>query len=140
MALVTGALSFVAFALLTIPDRIGDAAAQGASAFKLGSHLSRTPANIGAAEPNGDFSEATIEAATPPPAARLASRGDDFPRRGFSPPLDRPAPMALPVPPPPPNISPPVEQPAPQAPPVPPPDPAAEIPPPAPTDAAPPVP
>jgi hypothetical protein len=88
-ALVLGALSFVGFALLAIPDRIGDEAS--APNVKLGNAFSRNPST----QPNADFTESDeSEAPAPTPATRLASRGNNqFPKRGFTPPLDRPAPV-----------------------------------------------
>jgi hypothetical protein len=127
VALVLGAFSFVGFAVLAIPDRIGDGAS--APKVKLGNAFSRNPSTL---QPNADFSESDeTEAPAPPPPTRLASRGNnEFPKRGFTPPLDRPAPTE--------------QAPAPQLvpPPVPPaPSPAAPEPPPAPpTPPAPPVP
>src|SRR5690349_7338661 len=83
-ALVLGALSFVGFALLAIPDRIGDGAATSAPSLKLGNHFSRTPSSV---EPSSDFSESSATDSPPPsPATRLASRNDgEFPKRGFTP-------------------------------------------------------
>ncbi|HKY38117.1 MAG TPA: hypothetical protein VJN18_19375 [Polyangiaceae bacterium] len=127
-ALVLGALSFVGFALLAIPDRIGDGAASGTPSLKLGNRFSRSPSSV---EPSADFSDDGATDSPPPsPATRLASRGNgEFPKRGFTPPLDRPAPAAVP---PQPQLSPPpvpAEPPAaaePQAPPPAPPPPAPE--------------
>jgi hypothetical protein len=139
-ALVLGALSFVGFALLAIPERIGDPATASKPALKLGNAFSRNPSTV---EPSTDFSENDAsEAPAPPPATRLASRGNtEYPKRGFTPPLDRPATPAQPaalVPPPVPAPPPPAPVEAPPAPP--PPAEAPVAPPPAAPDAAPPVP
>jgi hypothetical protein len=135
---VLGALSFVGFAMLAIPERIGDGPATGAPSLKLGNHFSRTPSAV---EQTSDFSnDSATEAPPPSPPTRLASRSGsgEFPKRGFTPPLDRPAPAAPPQPalsPPPVPAAPPPEPAAP-----PPPAPAAEPPAaaaaPAPPDAA----
>jgi hypothetical protein len=139
-ALVLGALSFVGFALLAIPDRIGDGPASGAPSLKLGNHFSRTPST---AEQSSDFSDDDANESPPPsPATRLASRsnGGEFPKRGFTPPLDRPA-AAVPAqpqlsPPPMPAAPPPAAEPPPAPPaPAPPPPPDAVAPAPAPTPA-----
>ena len=91
-ALVLGTLSFVAFTLLAIPDRIGGAAAAGSS-MRLGSHLSRAQGDLA---PSSDWSSGSTDGESEPPASsqvsHLASRGTHtFPKRGFTPPLDRPA-------------------------------------------------
>jgi hypothetical protein len=108
-ALVLGSLSFVAFVSLAIPERIGDAA-EGASTspLKLGNHLARTQSGASLSEPKTDWSGSSDDAApsAPSPAmgqasqvATLAPQG--FPKRGFTPPLDRPEPPPPPPPPPP---------------------------------------
>lgn len=101
-ALVLGSLFFVGFALLVIPDRIGDVASEGGS--KLGANLSRS--QRGAASDSGWSSTANVEddgegaAAPPAPVTGFDTGGEHFPKRGFSPPLDRPEPAAPPPPPP----------------------------------------
>jgi hypothetical protein len=131
-ALVLGSLSFVAFVSLTIPERIGDGV-EGASTstLRLGNHLARTQTATESSEPNADWSSDDSTSNTPPPPvspqSRMATVGtNSYPKRGFSPPLDRPEPPPAP--------------PAPAAPP--PPTPAVTlIPPPVPQpDAAPPAP
>jgi hypothetical protein len=144
-ALVLGSLSFVAFALLAIPDRIGPVEADGASTgASLRNNFART--QIGS-PPANDFSgeDTSTAAATPSPVGRTANHASEaFPKRGFTPPLERPeAPPAPPPPPPPPIVPPaPVAEPAPAAPPPAPevmPQPQLNIPPPQP-DAPPPAP
>ena len=134
-ALVLGALSFVGFAMLTIPDRIGPAVPEGSPAFKLGNHFSRTPPQT---EPSLSYPDEVDEPVAASTVTRVANRPSDIPpKRGFSPPLDRPAPPpavagpALAAPPPPavpPAPPPPAAEPAVPAAPPPdaaPPDPAA---------------
>ncbi len=127
-ALVLGALSFVAFTLLAIPDRIGHVDAETTTdRFSLGNHVGRIPVN---ATPASDFSKDTADpaAAAASPVARVATQSaDTFPRRGFSPPLERPEPPAPPAPPAPPQPVMAILPPTP-APPAPaPPPPAAEV-------------
>lgn len=123
-ALVAGACSFVGFALLVIPDHIGAKSNDGGSSLGLGLANSFVRTESGTASPSHDFSgdsTSSVSAALPAnPTSRVIARsGDGFPKRGFTPPLERAEPPAQPVPPPPPA-------PAPQAAPPPP----AEIPPP----------
>jgi hypothetical protein len=128
-ALVLGALSFVGFALLTIPDRIGPAVTAGsAPALKLGNHFSRTQSQP-QPQPGLSYPDEVGEPVAASTVTRGANRPSDVaPKRGFSPPLDRPAPppavaapaLAAPPPPaavpPPPPAPPAVEPPAPAAP------------------------
>ena len=136
-ALVLGALSFVGFTLLVIPDHIGQVDAQTtADRFSLGNHFVRTPVG---STPAGDWSKDNADPGTaaPGPVTRVATQGAEvFPKRGFSPPLDRaeqpPAQpsqpvLAVPPPEPPPPVPPPPAPevmpqpvPAPQAGPLPP--------------------
>ena len=128
-ALVLGALSFVAFTLLAIPDRIGHVEAGSTTdRFSLGNRFVRSPVG---ATPASDWSKDNAEpgVAAPSPVTRVATQSaDNFPRRGFSPPLERSDPPAPPAPPPQPvlAIPPPVPAPAP-APPPPPAAPAPEV-------------
>lgn len=118
-AFVLGAISFAAFMLLAIPDHIGQIPAE-ATSDSLRFQLARTQA---APAPQNDWSSDTTNtaSATPSLAARPATRNGDvsaFPKRGFSPPLERPeAPPAPAAPPPMPpqpqlNVPPPVPAPA----------------------------
>ncbi|MES1188516.1 MAG: hypothetical protein ABUL60_32165 [Myxococcales bacterium] len=126
-----GSVSFVTFALVAIPDHIGHVDAESTTdGLRLGAALARTQATT--ASPN-DWSGDTTNtaAATPSPNLRStpsspATQNADgsFPKRGFSPPLERAEPPPAPVPPPQPlqlNVPPPVPAPPP---------PAAEAPPP----------
>jgi hypothetical protein len=98
-ALVLGSLSFVGFVTLAIPERI-DGLVEGAgkaSSLRLGNHLARS--RTGTPESPADFaSEGASDSPpagspTPTPVTRIAQHsGDNYPRRGFTPPLDRPAP------------------------------------------------
>ncbi|HYJ11569.1 MAG TPA: hypothetical protein VEX18_21250 [Polyangiaceae bacterium] len=109
LALALGAFSFCAFALLAIPDQIGGLET-GSPSMRLGNQLSRTQAAPGAgnwsdSEASGEGEEGKPSAASP--ANHLASRAaGSFPKRGFTPPLDRPepspgaAPSPVPAPPP----------------------------------------
>jgi hypothetical protein len=102
-ALVAGSLTFVGFALLVIPDRIGSAMAQPSEppvGLALANNLTRTVLPSAPSEPEGSrASEPAANAATNP-AAQLTNRPSEqsFPRRGFSPPLERPEPPAPPPP------------------------------------------
>lgn len=125
LALVLGALSFCAFALLAIPDQIGGLEPGSTSTLRLGNQLSRTQTTPGAgdwsdSEPSSAGDEGTPSAASP--ANHLASRtSGNFPKRGFTPPLDRPMPPPAADPPPPPvaaPMPPPVSSPAPAQPPA----------------------
>ncbi len=139
-ALVLGALSFVGFTLLAIPDHIGQVDAQTTTdRFSLGNHFVRAPVG---STPAGDWSKdnADPSAAAPSPVTRVATHGADvFPKRGFSPPLERTEPppqpvMAVPAPAPPPPAPPP---PGPEVMPQPVPAPEAAPAPPDPAGAAP---
>jgi hypothetical protein len=131
-ALVLGSCSFVAFALLVIPDRIDTASADGAASMRLGNHFASNQMSPPAADwsGNGPSTATHIDNARPSTVTRVATHGSEvFPKRGFTPPLERPASE----PPPPPAVIPQVPPPAviPQVPPAPP---QAE--PPAPPEAA----
>ena len=126
-ALVLGSLSFVAFVTLVVPEHIGgmvDGAGR-ASSLRLGNSLarSRTTKTEAPADYSGESASESVAAPAPAPSpvthvAQLT--GDNYPRRGFSPPLDRPAP-----PPPPPVAAFTAPLPTPEAaPPPPPPAPA----------------
>ena len=148
-ALVLGSLSFIGFVMLVIPDRIGNAVStsgndSSAASLTLGSRglsartqTGSTPASNWS---NDDHSSGTP---APSPVSNAATQSAEFPRRGFSPPLERSEP-----PPPPQPFQPPQGQtftPPPQPNPPPPPPPAvaaftAPLPPPQAPDAAPPPP
>ncbi|HEX2876242.1 MAG TPA: hypothetical protein VHP33_33550 [Polyangiaceae bacterium] len=102
-ALVLGSLSFVGFALLAIPDHIGQMAASSTtSSLQLGNQFARTQTPAPATDWSGDTTNTA--SASPSLRERAATRTGDvpaFPKRGFSPPLERPEPPAAPVPPPP---------------------------------------
>jgi hypothetical protein len=129
-ALVLGSLSFAGFAMLVIPDRIGHVDAESSAAtLRLGNGFASTqPGSAPAANwSSSDDNDSATGAVTPSPVSRVATRGpDSFPRRGFSPPLERtdpppttdspPVPV-LPPPPPPQLIPPPAVEPPPPAPP-----------------------
>lgn len=139
-AFVLGSLSFVTFALVAIPDHIGPVDPESTtSSLRFGGALARSqsPTNK-----QGDWAGDTTNtaSATPSPGVRsmqpslVTQKNADgsFPKRGFTPPLERAAPPAAPPPPPPP-LTPAQQQPQLNVPPpVPaPPPPAAEAPPPA---------
>ena len=124
-AFVLGSISFAAFMLLAIPDHIGEVPAE-ATSDSLRFQLARTQT---APAPQSDWSGETTNtaSATPRLADRTAFRSGDvstFPKRGFSPPLERPDPPPAPVPAVPPpmppqpqlNLPPPVPPPAEQPP------------------------
>jgi hypothetical protein len=103
LALALGALSFCTFALLVIPDQIGGLE-PGSSSMRLSNQLSRTQATPGTgnwsdSEESGESDEGKPSTASP--ANHLASRAaGNFPKRGFTPPLDRPEPPPGAAPPP----------------------------------------
>lgn len=133
-AFVLGSLSFVTFALVAIPDHIGQVDPESTtSSLRFGGALARTQSPP---TPQNDWSGDTTNtaSATPGPGVRsepsLVTQNADgsFPKRGFTPPLERPQ---MPVAPP--QQQPPQQQPQLNVPPpVPAPPPAAEPPPPAP--------
>jgi hypothetical protein len=102
-ALVLGSLSFVGFALLAIPDHIGHIDASGTqSSLQLGNQFARTQTPLPAADWSGDTTNTV--SASPSLRERTATHTGDasaFPKRGFSPPLERAEPPAPPAPPPP---------------------------------------
>jgi len=110
-AFVLGSLSFVAFALVAIPERIGHVDPQNASnALRLGDALARTQPP---STPPTDWGDTTNTAASSPnPSPRSLQPGltqstdSAFPKRGFTPPLERPEPPA-----PPPQLTPAQQQP-----------------------------
>lgn len=131
-ALTLGAASFAAFALLVIPDRIGElgAATQSAAArLTSGNSFASTQSNP---SPGSNWSTTNNAASPSPPPPNTVSHvsaarpNDVFPKRGFSPPLERPEPPPTPVPTPPPavNLQMPTAAPQTVAEPVPPPPPA----------------
>ena len=137
-ALVLGSVSFAAFAMLVIPDRIGHGDGDGestAAKLSLGNAFVRTPPG---SVPASNWSSSDEQAAvtSPSPVARVAPRSpNEFPKRGFSPPLehaDAPSPPPVvpsPPPPPPPDLLPPPAAAPPPAPPPSPPPPAVAPPP-----------
>jgi hypothetical protein len=120
---VLGSLSFVAFALLAIPDRIGKPETSTSSDAPLGLANALTP-NLASPSPVGNWSSSKADAmGSPSPVSQVASRATDmFPKRGFTPPLERPdPPPQLAPPPPPPQLQ--TITPAPSPPPAAPPPP-----------------
>jgi hypothetical protein len=104
-ALVLGSLSFVTFVTVAVPEQIGSAPqGHGAATLRLGPHLTHS---LGEREPSYPPSvERHDETPSTPPVTRVAAHAaEQFPRRGFSPPLERPEPP--PAPPPPPVLAPP---------------------------------
>jgi len=143
--LVLGSLSFVGFAMLAIPDHIGHPEGEStAASMSLGNAFARTqpgatPVSNGS---NDDNNSATGDGTTNPVARAVANVPNLFPKRGFSPPLERaddpappppapppPAPAQLVMPTPPPADAP-APPPLPETPPAPPPAPDAAPPPP----------
>lgn len=122
-ALVLGAFSFCAFALLAIPDHIaGLEEGTSNTNLRLGNQLSRiqaTPPVPGElSNEASSASEDDDESSGASTVTQLAARASGgFPKRGFTPPLDRPEPPpAAPAPPPPPPPPPAAEAPAPPPP------------------------
>ena len=112
-ALTGGALTFVGFALLVIPDRIGHVDAESATAsLTLGNGFASTQMRTTPTWPSGNSNSnaasvvnTTPQAPMPPPGTfAQPALPNDFPRRGFSPPLEREdTPPPPPAPPPPPQ-------------------------------------
>jgi hypothetical protein len=130
-ALVAGSLSFCAFALLVIPDHIGSKSSEGAPSLGLGlantfvrNDQTTTPSG---SNPFASESTSSVSAALPAnPTSRVIARSGEFPKRGFTPPLERaepPTPVAVPPPAPPPPAPPPQAAPPPPEPPAAPPAP-----------------
>lgn len=129
-ALVLGSLSFVGFVTLVVPEQIGSVVEAG-STPRLGNALVRTRQPMLEAprdEPAELSGEVTPDPSPTPPALEPVANHDPAPRRGFSPPLERPDPPP-PPPPPPPQLAPPPPAPEPVPPPeaAPAPLPAAEV-------------
>lgn len=101
-ALVAGALSFVGFATLAIPERIGTEAKPSRPSHFLTGALNRGTA---AALPESDTTSSEVSEVAAAPArtsafTRFANRAtESFPKRGFTPPLDRPPESAAAPPP-----------------------------------------
>lgn len=103
VALVLGAFCFAAFAMLVIPERIGGAApSPGSAAFRLDGNLAS--AQLGADSSrrfsNSDTTGSTSTTFSSLPSNQGASRSaaNLFPKRGFTPPLERPEPPPAPPP------------------------------------------
>lgn len=104
-ALAIGACSFAAFAMLVIPDRIGSAPAPGGAAFRFDSSLDSSLASTQTSpDPEGRFSNSG-SSSTPArfsslESSQVAARAaaNLFPKRGFTPPLERPDPPPAPPP------------------------------------------
>lgn len=100
-ALTLGAASFAAFALLVIPEQIGEPGAathDAAARFKLGDNLASTQAATGSTTPWSGSGHTPTVSPAPTVAHVAAARPAEFPKRGFSPPLERPDPPPQPVP------------------------------------------
>ena len=127
-AFVLGSISFAAFMLLAIPDHIGQIPAE-ATSDSLRFQLARTQtAPPTQSDWSSDDTTTNTASATPRLGDRSATRTSDpsgFPKRGFTPPLERPDPPPAP---------------APAAPPPMPPQPQLNVPPPAPPPAEQPAP
>jgi outer membrane biosynthesis protein TonB len=138
VGLALGALTYVSLALLVIPDSIGD---EGKSLRSVGTFQSlrnRTsafaasiaPSLADSETPRGDTMNAVVPAPQSQPSPEPPVSDGNFPRRGFSPPLERaePPPPPAPAPPavpeivvqPPPPVPPPPAPPPPEAQPAPP--------------------
>ncbi len=103
VALVLGASCFAAFAMLVIPDHIGTAPTPGSgTASFLSGNLASTQTNVDSAsrfsgsDANSGSSSSTLS------SNHQSARSNVFPKRGFTPPLER----AAPPPPPPPQQQP----------------------------------
>jgi len=117
-AFVLGSLSFITFALVAIPDHIGHVEAEATSnALRLDGALARTQLPVGS--PSDWTADTTNTAASSPnpgahspePSAAAQNADGTFPKRGFTPPLERPEPPPPPPPPPQPQLTPLQQQP-----------------------------
>jgi hypothetical protein len=104
LALTLGACCFSGFLVLVIPERIGsvEATSPGSAAFGSDGSLAsaRTFADGPSRFSSADGADQTSTAHSPAQGAARAAMGG-FPKRGFTPPLERPEP-----PPPPPTVLP----------------------------------
>lgn len=103
VGLAIGACCFAAFAMVAIPDRIGSGGERtpGSAAFRLESGLASTQSGTDSSNRfSASDSGSTSATFSSLPSNQGASRSADnmFPKRGFTPPLERPA--APPAPPP----------------------------------------
>ncbi len=90
-ALVLGSFSFVGFALLMIPDRIDNVGSESAASLKLGSRFAANQASPPSGDWAGNAPGTSIDSARPGTVTRVATHGSEiFPKRGFTPPLERP--------------------------------------------------
>jgi hypothetical protein len=125
VGLALGAVSYVSLALLIIPDRIGDDERNASRVGTFQALRNRTSAFAASIAPSLTDSEppraeSGAEPAPSPPTPAAQPHPTDesnFPRRGFSPPLER----AEPPPPPPPPTPTPTPEPVVVPPPAPPP-------------------
>jgi hypothetical protein len=124
-ALAVGALGFAGVAMLAIPDHIGAiTTSSDAAPASMGASFARTQTpSTGSDWASPERNERESLAAMAPAASRLgaSAAAGGFPKRGFSPPLERveapPAPPPAVPPSPPPAPPQPVAVPAPQPPP-----------------------
>ncbi|RYZ02644.1 MAG: hypothetical protein EOO73_30765 [Myxococcales bacterium] len=102
VALVLGACCFSAFAMLVIPERIGGAGPSPASAaFRLEGGLASIQSGAdGSSRLSNSDSSSTSTTFSSLPSNQGASRSaaNLFPKRGFTPPLERPDPPPAPPP------------------------------------------
>lgn len=93
-ALVLGSLSFAGFALLAIPDHFGRPEG-GGSLPPLGFNNQPAGGQLDITPPASGSEDASSATEMPSAVTRIAARTNDvFPKRGFSPPLERPEPDA----------------------------------------------
>jgi hypothetical protein len=147
VGLALGAVSYVSLALLIIPDRIGDEERNASRVGTFQALRNRTSAFAASIAPSltdteppraDPAAEQAPSQPTPPPPTHAIDEAN-FPRRGFSPPLERAEPPPPPPPPPAPPepvVVPPVAEPPVAAPPAaaPPSEPAPSAPPTVPPD------
>jgi outer membrane biosynthesis protein TonB len=132
-ALALGAVAFASFVTFAIPDHIGNVAPKSPSGSLYAATLTPAGANADDDTANGVGRSLrnNVMPAPTPRSSPMAPAPAGFPKRGFSPPLERAEPVAVQVPPPvlqqpqlnvpPPVPAVPPPAPAPQAAPVPPP-------------------
>jgi len=101
IGLLLGSLLYVGVTVFAIPEHIGDGEPVRTQGFSLFGATRNRPAaldaNLSPSVPEPETEAAHLEVRRAP----AARSGGGFPRRGFSPPLPRPEPVAAPPPPPP---------------------------------------
>lgn len=104
VALAVGACGFAAFAMLVIPERIGDVPmpSPGDAGFRLDGSLasarSGSESASGFSDSGSSSSKSAAFSSLPSHQGAARSAANVFPKRGFTPPLERPEPPPPPPP------------------------------------------